>query len=75
MYEGYIAQNSVTDAIRKFKEMLAADAPNYKTWGDFEMAMAEKARDFDDEDSFIECLRDFKLYIVSYLQNEQKKNR
>ena len=72
MYEGYIAQNSATDAIRKFKEMLEADAPNYKTWGDFEMAMAEKAKEFDDEDSFIECLRNFKLYMVSHLQNEQK---
>lgn len=73
MYEGYVAQDSATDTIRKFKEMLEADAPNYKTWGDFEMAMAEKAREFEDEDSFVECLRDFKLYMVSYLEQEQQQ--
>lgn len=71
MYEGYIVQGSASDAIRRFKEMLKVDAPNYKTWGDFEMAMAEKAKEFDDEDSFIECLRDFKLYMVSHLESEQ----
>lgn len=72
MYEGYIAQDSATDTIRKFKEMLEADAPNYKTWGDFEMTMAERAKEFHDEDAFITCLRDFKLYMVSHLENEQK---
>ncbi len=71
MYEGYIAQASSSEAIQKFKAMLAADAPNYKTWGDFEMAMAEKAKEFDDESSFIECLRDFKLYMVSHLKKEE----
>ena len=70
MYEDYIAQASSSEAIQKFKDMLAADAPNYKTWGDFEMAMAAQAKEFDCEDSFIECLRDFKLYMVSHLQKE-----
>lgn len=72
MYEGYIAQTSTSDVIQKFKEMLKADAPEYKTWGDFEMAMAKKAKDFEDEGSFIECLRDFKLYMVLHLENEQR---
>lgn len=71
MYEGYIAQDSATDAIRKFKKMLEADAPNYKTWGDFEMAMAQKANLFFEEFEFIECLRDFKLYMVEHLRKEQ----
>lgn len=73
MYEGYIAQDSKSDVIRKFKAMLEADAPTYKTWGDFEMAMAEKAKEFDDEDSFIASLRDFKLYMVSHLEKEQEQ--
>lgn len=72
MYEGYTALPSASAAIRKFKEMLKADAPSYKTWGDFEMAMAQKAKAFDEENDFIECLRDFKLYMVSHLENEQK---
>lgn len=71
MYEGYIVQDSASDAIRTFKDILKADAPNYKTWGDFEMAMAQKAKEFKDEESFIECLRDFKLYMVSHIENEQ----
>lgn len=71
MYEGYFAQSSVSDSIQKFKDILKADAPKFKTWGDFEMAMAQKARDFKDEDAFIECLRDFKLYMASHLQREQ----
>lgn len=73
MYEGYIKQKSPSKVIQKFKAMLAVDAPNYKTWGDFEMAMAEKAKEFPDEDSFIECLRDFKLYMVSHLEKEQQQ--
>ena len=73
MYEGYIAQKPKSDNIRKFKAMLKADAPAYKTWGDFEVAMAEKAKNFDDEASFIECLRDFKLYMVSHLEKEQEQ--
>lgn len=77
MYEGYIAQESPSIAIERFKEMLRKDAPEYKTWGDFEMAMAEKAKEFEDEAAFIECLRDFKLYMAGHLQVEQKqfKNR
>lgn len=71
MYAGYIAQPSASDAIEKFKKMLETDAPNYKTWGDFEMAMAQKVNEFQDETSFIECLRDFKLYMASHLINEQ----
>ena len=73
MYEKYIAQSSASGTIQKFKGMLGSDAPKYKTWGDFEIAMAQNANKFDDEDSFIECLRDFKLYMVSHLENEQRQ--
>lgn len=72
MYEGYIGQKSSSEVVQKFKAMLEIDAPNYKTWGDFEMAMAEKAKEFEDESSFIECLRDFKVYMVSHLEKEQQ---
>ena len=73
MYEGYIEQPSVSDSIRKFKDMLRKDAPTYKTWNDFEMAMAKKAKEFLDEGDFVSCLRDFKLYMAAYLKNEQEK--
>ena len=73
MYEDYIARDSQSDVVRKYKAMLKEDAPMYKTWGDFEMAMAVKAKEFEDEDSFIECLRDFKLHMVSHLEKEQEQ--
>lgn len=73
MYEGYIAQPSSSDAIENFKAMLKSDAPSYTTWGDFEMAMAQKAKEFNSESSFIECLRDFKLYMAAHLENEQEQ--
>ncbi len=73
MYDGYIAQVPKSDAIHKFMEMLKTDAPKYKTWGDFEIAMAQNAKNFEDEASFIECLRDFKLYMVSHLAREEQQ--
>lgn len=72
MYEGYIDQPSSSAAIASFKEMLAEDAPEYKTWGDFEMALAQRASCFKAEDDFIECLRDFKVYMAKHLTEEQK---
>lgn len=73
IYKGYVASESSSDAIRKFKKMLKEDAPGYKTWSDFEMAMAQKAKEFDEEDFFIECLRDFKSYMVEHLEKEQSQ--
>jgi len=71
MYEEYIATPSKSDAIKEYKEMLKNDAPKYETWGDFEMAMAQAAKEFEDETAFIECLRDFKVYMAAYLEREQ----
>lgn len=35
------------------------------------MAMAQKAKEFDEASDFIECLRDFKLYMAAHLEKEQ----
>lgn len=75
MYEEYVLQPSASDNIEKFKEMLKSDAPSYKTWGDFEMAMAQKAKTFAKEECFIECLRDFKLHMAAHLEKEQNRFR
>lgn len=72
MYPEYLVQNSASPAIDQFKKMLRSDAPNYKTWGDFELAMAKKARNFKTEDAFVESLRDFKSYMSSHLEREEK---
>lgn len=71
MYEEYVTSDSATDNIRHFKAVLKADAPNYTTWGDFEMAMAWRIKDFETEEDFIECLRDFKQHMKAHLQHEQ----
>ena len=74
MYEGYIKEPSGNEVIRRFKKTLEQDSPNgYKTWGDFEMAMAQHAKTFSSEEELIVCVRDFKEYMANHLQSEQQK--
>ena len=70
MYEGYVNSPSADTDIAKFKELLAADAPGYETWGDFEMAMARHACNFESVDSFVKCVRDFRRYLSEYLMEQ-----
>ncbi len=67
-YEGYIATKSDKTHIKKFKEMIN---PSDLSWADFEMAMAINASKYGDEDTFIECIRDFKRYMSAYLIGQQ----
>ena len=71
MYDEYTALASASENIKNFKQMLKNDAPNYETWGDFEMAMAQKVNEFETEEAFIECLRDFKSHLAVHLTHEQ----
>lgn len=73
MYEGYINLPSADPDIKRLKELLRADAPGYKTWGDFEMAMARHAQNYQSEDAFVKGVRDFRRYLTEYLtaQNAQ----
>lgn len=72
MYTGYIATYPSTKVIRDFKQILQQTAPEgYKTWGDFEMAMAHHAKTFGSEQELIECVRDFKEYMGKHLLKEQ----
>lgn len=64
VYEGYIKEASTTDVIKKFKENISAD---FNTWGDFEMAMAEYAKNLNSESEFLECIRDFAGYMEQHL--------
>ena len=70
MYEGYVNSPSADSDIAKFKELLIADAPGYETWGDFEMAMARHAKAFDNANSFVMCIRDFRRYLSTYLMKQ-----
>lgn len=71
MYARYLETFSKTWNIASFKEALEKDAPDYETWSDFEMGMAKYAMNCSDENAVIECVRDFKAYMVNYLIREE----
>lgn len=72
MYEGYIKTPSQTKVIESFKNELRNQQP-FDKWSDFEMAMAEYAKTLSSEKELIECVRDFKSYMVNHLNNEYLK--
>lgn len=74
VYDGYIVTPSDNDNIAAFKHDLQNDKHrNYKLWSDFEMGMAEYAKSFESELDFVECIRDFKAFMVKHLLNEEEK--
>ena len=72
MYEGYIKEPSIIGYIGEFKKTLQNQIP-YEKWGDFELGMAKYAKNFSSEKQLIECVRDFKRYLVNYLKGEENK--
>ena len=74
VYEDYIKSPSSSDIIANFKEDLKSKSPNnYKKWSDFEMGMASYAKTLETEDELVECVRDFKSFMVKHLEKENKK--
>lgn len=73
MYEDYINSSSKDGDIEKLKNLLREDAPGYETWGDFEMAMARHAKEFENADSFVKCIRDFRRYLSEYLVEQNTR--
>lgn len=74
VYEKYIETESQSDNIEKFKLALKNDIPEYKNWSDFEMGMAKYAENFETEVEFIECVRDFKAFMIEYIRKEEHDN-
>ena len=72
VYDEYVKTPSATDVIKSFKEDLSQRTP-YDKWSDFEMGMAEYAKTLKGEDEFLECVRDFKGYMVQHLQSENQR--
>ncbi|MBE6644681.1 MAG: hypothetical protein E7612_04790 [Ruminococcaceae bacterium] len=72
MYDGYIKTPSDSKVIESFKHELKHRDP-YDKWSDFEMAMAQYAGALQSEHDLIECVRDFKTYLVNHLRNEDLK--
>lgn len=75
VYEEYIKQPSQSQVVEKFKEDLVANKTKEKwgNWSDFEMGMAEYAKNFNNEKELIECVSDFKTFLEKHLAQEEKK--
>ena len=69
-YQGYVRTPSHSNVIAMFKGRINKDID---TWADFEVAMASDMKNYDSEQDFLLCLRDFKKYLNSYLSKEEAK--
>lgn len=69
-YVPYTRSPSKTTKIYLFKSHLAS---NIDSWADFEMEMSNYATQFPNEDSFIECLRDYTSFLDRYLQEQENE--
>ena len=70
VYEKYMLEPSFSETIAKFKNDLCA---NYENWADFEMGMADYASRELSEVQLIECIRDFRNFLIDYIEAEQEK--
>ena len=73
IYNVYTDVNNKTDdaIIENFKEVLRNDSPKYENWSDFEKAMGQYAKNFDNEKDFVKCIRDFRETMTNCLSKEQ----
>lgn len=62
--------DSDSELIKKFKEDISSD---YENWSDFEEGMAEYAKKLQNEDEFVESIKDFRNYLQVYLKQEESK--
>lgn len=69
VYKEYMKTPSKSDSIAKLKQDLDK---NYKNWADFEMGMADYAARELTEDQLVECVRDFRNFLIDYLDQEQQ---
>ena len=67
MYMGYCNSKSNTENIKRFKAEINHDISK---WSDFEKSIGEYGLKVDSADVLLECIRDFKKYLASYLKNE-----
>lgn len=69
-YNGYIKMPTPSPIIAAFKGRINE---NIDTWADFEVAMAADMKNYESEQDFLLCLRDFKRYLNSHLSKEEAK--
>lgn len=64
-----VNSDSKSPIIEAFKREISLDIDR---WGDFEMEMCDYAQSLKTEKEFVECVRDFSVYMREYLDREQK---
>ena len=69
VYEEYIKTQSNSSLIERFKQDISYEIDN---WGDFEVAMSKYMAQFNKEEDFLTCLRDFRRFLKKYLKREEK---
>lgn len=69
VYREYVQIKNSSNVIKQFKSNIRNDIEN---WSDFELAMAEYAKQLDCEDEFIECVNDFSDFLINHLRIEEK---
>ena len=74
-YKEYVIVPPKSDKIAKFKEeinnyIIGTEEGNIN-WSDFEIGMSKYLVTCKDENEFIECLRDFKVFLAKYLKREE----
>ena len=71
VYNSYcIPLDSDSEIIKQFKNNISS---NYENWSAFEEGMAEYAKTLDSEDVFVECIKDFRIFLQKYLKQEENK--
>lgn len=64
-----VNSDSKSPIIEAFKREISLDIDR---WGDFEMEMCDYAQSLKTEKEFVECVRDFSVYMREYLGREQR---
>lgn len=72
VYRDYIVRDSRSINIEKFKREISENLDN---WSDFEVEMSNYYSKCNTDDEFIECLRDFKIYLAMHLKKEEESFR
>ena len=69
VYKEYVNSDSKSPIIEAFKREISSDIDR---WSDFEMEMCDYAQSLKTEKEFVECVRDFSVYMREYLGRGQK---
>lgn len=69
VYKEYIKAPSETKVIETFKKEIEG---NLENWGDFELEISKYAAKLKNPDELVECIRDFRAYLNTYMIEEQK---